>query len=363
MRIPVVHLLFLLVFVLQRRIGSSVIAAASTTTNNDSDSPLVLRAGERPSSIQLFRNSAFISRIRKSIDNLAAFFQRLLRILLFQPQRSISSNSTTTQYIPNVKEWGGKSTTPKEVECIRELRNKIPSSNARSKWLDEVSDAELLRFVRMKKGNVQETWQKILNHVAWRKSDRGADSTKYDYSKSNLHYEIFWLGEDKRGCPTLVVRTQVHDGIDYNEDPKLFTGFMVAALEEGKRKYGVGVTKQMCLILDRGGTVIRSGKKKIEKRDFSAIPNLVTLFRHLFNTIIENYPDMLDTSNVAPASRFFSLCYKITGRIMDKHNRDKFKMIHENDVPKVFGQLFPAISLPPHLGGSSTTYTSIVNVP
>ena len=41
----------------------------------------------------------------------------------------------------------------------------------------------------------------------------------------------------------------------------------------------------MCLILDRGGAVLRNGRKKQEKRDMSVIPNLVTLLRHLYSTI------------------------------------------------------------------------------
>lgn len=138
---------------------------------------------------------------------------------------------------------------------------------------------------------------------------------------------------------------------------------MVSVLEEGKRRFGVGTERQMCVILDRGGTVARGGKPKIEKRDFSAIPNLVILFRHLFSTLNDNYPDILDTARIAPASRFFSMCYKITGRIMDKYNRDKFKMIRESDMRKVFGPLWSDSDLPPHLGGSSVKYVSHVTIP
>jgi hypothetical protein len=45
----------------------------------------------------------------------------------------------------------------------------------------------------------------------------------YNFSASPLHSEAFWLGVSKTGLPTLVIRTQVHDGIYYNEDPKIFT--------------------------------------------------------------------------------------------------------------------------------------------
>jgi len=50
-------------------------------------------------------------------------------------------------------------------------------------------------------------------------------------------------------------------------------------------KYGVGVTKQICILLDRGGVVHRNGKKKQEKLDMGVIPNLVLLLRHLYSTL------------------------------------------------------------------------------
>ena len=56
-------------------------------------------------------------------------------------------------------------------------------------------------------------------------------------------------------------------------------------LEEGVRKYGIGKERQMCVLLDRGGTVVRKGKKKIEKLDFGVVPQLVNLFRHLFQVL------------------------------------------------------------------------------
>lgn len=61
--------------------------------------------------------------------------------------------------------------------------------------------------------------------------------------------------------------------------------FIVHLLEQGRERYGVGLTTQMCLILDRGGAVLRNGKKKQEKRDMGVIPNLVILLRHLYGTI------------------------------------------------------------------------------
>ena len=60
-------------------------------------------------------------------------------------------------------------------------------------------------------------------------------------------------------------------------------------LEQGRQEYGVGIDNQICLLLDRGGTVFRNGNKKQEKLDMGVIPNLVKLLRHLYGTIAVSY--------------------------------------------------------------------------
>jgi len=133
---------------------------------------------------------------------------------------------------------------------------------------------------------------------------------------------------NKNGCPTLVVRTQAHDGYEYQEDPKIFTAFFVWLLEQGRREYGVGTHTQICVLLDRG-PVMKNGKRKIEKLDMGVVPKLVELFKMLFSTINNNYPDLLLSAKVVPVSFFFSMCYKITSRAMDAKNRSGKKK-HNN---------------------------------
>jgi hypothetical protein len=57
-------------------------------------------------------------------------------------------------------------------------------------------------------------------------------------------------------------------------------------LEEGRKLYGVGVEKQICVLIDRAGIVYKNGAKKIDKLDMSVIPALVELFRHMHNTLM-----------------------------------------------------------------------------
>ena len=127
----------------------------------------------------------------------------------------------------------------------------------------------------------------ILAHAKWRATRYGADSIVRDnaFVHSEMHREVFWLGLSKADCPTLVIRTKAHDGADYNEDPKVFTSFIVSVLEEGRAQYGVGVSRPVCMILDRG-PYERNGEPKVDKMDMSVIPNLVKLFQHLYSTVM-----------------------------------------------------------------------------
>lgn len=122
--------------------------------------------------------------------------------------------------------WQGVGVSITEKSSLRKLRN---LSNMSAKldghgWLSSATDVELLRFLRAKHGNEDKAWKMILKHVEWRNSKYGADSefTATFFKDSPLHKEVFWMGLNKENCPTLVVRTQIHDGIYYNEDPNIF---------------------------------------------------------------------------------------------------------------------------------------------
>lgn len=123
--------------------------------------------------------------------------------------------------------WHGVYTTPVEQSSIKNLRS-LAIAHAPLQghgWLTNVTDTELLRFLRARHGHDEKAWQMLLKHVNWRSSKYGADSdfTATFFESSPLHKEVFWLGENKDNCPTLVVRTQIHEGIYYNEDPNVFT--------------------------------------------------------------------------------------------------------------------------------------------
>lgn len=61
---------------------------------------------------------------------------------------------------------------------------------------------------------------------------------------------------------------------------------MVWILEEGRRRYGVGITSPVCVLLDRGGNIIKNGNLKVDMLDMKAVPSLVELFRNLYGVLM-----------------------------------------------------------------------------
>jgi hypothetical protein len=75
-----------------------------------------------------------------------------------------------------------------------------------------------------------------------------------------------------------------------------------------------------------------------------------------------NYPDLLHYAKIAPASWFFSMCYKVTSRVMDAKTRARFQMLKETEIKEKLHSVFDPATLPPHLLGTSSNYTSSIDV-
>lgn len=282
----------------------------------------------------------------------------------YKPIVTIEYDENNGNIDPNLS-WGGIKVTEAErstllyIKIMREKLRKTTSFEygSSSSWLFTATDKEILRFVRAQIAHKEDAWRSILNHAKWRNSKYGADEVS-DFADNFMHYEIFWLGLNKQGCPTLIVRTVAHDGTHYDENPELFSAFFTSVLEKGRQLYGVGTEKQVCMILDRFPFDHPTGvtKKEDEKLDFSVIKNLLNLFQHLYSTLINHYPEILDHARVMPASWVFKACYKITSRVMDRANRKKFLMISHTDINKEISSLFPPDVLPEHFGGTAQLY-------
>ena len=275
------------------------------------------------------------------------------------------NNDTNDITIDNNLSYYGKKLSIAEIEGLKELKRmrlKSIKSLKHLKWLESVKDIELLRFLKMKKGNVNNAWTMIVNHAKWRISKSGPDGNKLGFHPE-LHKQVFWLGLSKEKKPTLVIKTHFHDGFYYNEDPKVFTAFIVKIIEEGRSKYGIGQTTRARLILDRATLpthrTVRPNVKKLS--DVEILKNLIEVYKSLYTTIIDNYPDILEIAQIAPASIIFSAFYKIVGRIMDEETRNKFVMVTSKDIKKLILNQYDPKQFPKHFGGYSDDYISSKN--
>jgi hypothetical protein len=143
-------------------------------------------------------------------------------------RRLIKVNTPSQSAFVVPSSWGGLAVTEKEgssLKALHERRVAVRSGNGISSWLMRATGADFLRFLRTKNGDTDAAWHMILAHAKWRTTKYGADTIcrNHAFDRSILHRELFWLGVSEEGHPTLVIRTQAHDGADYNEDPRVFT--------------------------------------------------------------------------------------------------------------------------------------------
>lgn len=179
--------------------------------------------------------ASFMERFRNMLLGIklsfANFFRRKSRpnadLLLGTPVtlKKIRSPNSISSYPIS---YGGSLTTEKEKEGLDFLdteRRSIKIHGDISPWLHSATITDLLRFLRARNGNVEEAFKNIMTHAKWRTSKYGADTILREnaFQNSEMNKEVFWLGISTTDCPTLVIRTQAHDGVDYNEDPKIFT--------------------------------------------------------------------------------------------------------------------------------------------
>jgi hypothetical protein len=181
---------------------------------------------------QIFSN--FATKLRNVFRNFRSTLRNLFRKMEKVKALPIDQPAPQKTHRPVEKgrlyplSWGGSPITDKEKEgldYIESTRKSYSIGSGISAWLHTATSTDLLRFLRARNGNAQEAFKNILTHAKWRTTENGADTILQEnrFKNSAMNREVFWLGISSTDCPTLVVRTQAHDGADYNEDPKIFT--------------------------------------------------------------------------------------------------------------------------------------------
>ncbi len=253
--------------------------------------------------------------------------------------------------------WGNEGIKENEKELLdstKEIIRKHIKSNKlkKSDWLYNTFDVDILRFLRLNLNKTNKyddvviaTFNDLLLHNKWRQSKYGLDNiNKHSFDRMTyLNNYIHWLGQDCNGYPTLYIKSQLHDGKYYNEDPKLFTGYIVWILENGRHKYG---NKKINVILDRSSIDNDSIK---ENTDVNVMTSLVELYKTLYSEIYPNFPDLLNEFKIFHTSWVFNICLTIAMKIFDNNTRSKFK-IYKNDkeIKTLMKDIFPNNNVLPH---------------
>ena len=178
--------------------------------------------------------ASFVRRFRNMLFSIKRSFVEAFRRRkrpaadIFHESPSMQKRIRVKNTAPYPVSYGGCITTEKEkagLDFLDSERRLINIQGDISPWLHSATSTDLLRFLRARNGNVEEAFKSIMTHAKWRTSKYGADTIlKEDsFQNSQMNKEVFWLGVSTTNCPTLVIRTQAHDGVDYNEDPKIFT--------------------------------------------------------------------------------------------------------------------------------------------
>jgi hypothetical protein len=246
-----------------------------------------------------------------------------------------------------------------EIRVLTEAYAKATNALG-STWLTkDMTNFDIMRFSKVYKGDGDKTAKALIAHSKWRTEKHGAVeilARAAYFEKSPLNKEIFWLGPDKGGCPTIVVRSNFHDGKNYNDDPKEYADFFVYQIEKGRRLYGIGASRKGCVLVDRYAVNPEIVSGESNPFDLSFIPSMMATFKHLNTLVHSQFPDMLEEIMIVPSTWFSQTCWRILRSIVDKDTRDLFHMVGVNEVVPLMARKFHARQLPPYLGGSSDTY-------
>lgn len=268
--------------------------------------------------------------------------------------------SVTRSDLPS--SWLGSSITAEELMGVDAITTFLANKGTNSSFVMESTDIDRLRFLRQQRGNVEKAADSLIEHARWRESEHGSEGImrshlREQFDVSVLNDEFIWIGTSEDNCPTLVVRSQLHDGADYDEDPRLFVKYLVYMLERGRREWGIGPERGFCMIVDRTDAVRRStGEVMTDQFDFSVIPNLIELFRVIYSTLNENYPKLLVRAQVVPTSWFYSTCWGFVSKLMDQSISNKFEVIQERDIAERLARQFPKEMLPKRFGGTADDF-------
>jgi hypothetical protein len=132
-----------------------------------------------------------------------------------QQKKSSNQNLQLDVRLVNIQKNGVFVTSLIERNDINQLRRYITHSGSYSRWLRSISDTEILRFLRARKGDIDAAWVMLWENSIWRQSPMGSETlTSVDnqiFEASSLNDELYWAGQAYDGNPVLFFRSGLHE--------------------------------------------------------------------------------------------------------------------------------------------------------
>ncbi|KAG5183230.1 hypothetical protein JKP88DRAFT_346597 [Tribonema minus] len=246
-----------------------------------------------------------------------------------EPARKEASRERPPLVLAEGSMAGGEAVTAEELAGVAAIRASIrglhgPAAGAvagvaggegegitpMSPWLTEgrLSDFEILRFFRFNHGRLEATWAQLQTSAAWRhayKVDAILGESEEWESFAEAKRELFWMGNDSEGLPTLCLRgVHHHPGV---LDPSKFMRYLVYLVEKGRREWGVGSHYQANMVVDR----VDSG---LHNQDPELLKVMLPIFR-------DNYPEIIHRAYIAPSNWVFMLIWAVARVLVDARQR------------------------------------------
>jgi len=247
--------------------------------------------------------------------------------------------------IEELEFYHGKEVSAEEKEGVHSLRMLIDSipmveKHNLSPWLGEglLDDREILRFLRASHLNQAEAWG-LLSKVSTYRLRLGLDAPTLDPSvlpaADVVGEEMFFMGETRDGCPTLVVRSALHfPGHVSSADYLQYIGQL---LEVARREWGLGVGLPICALVDRH----QSTRKNYDR----------ALLLEVLPNFQEYYPELLGTVYIAPVNLLFWAIWSAVSAFIDEQYKQKVSILSGEDYQAQLQDVFGSDILPEHLGG------------
>ena len=231
---------------------------------------------------------------------------------------------------------------------IRTLREQIPELQPTSPLYVRFDDLYLNRFVKARKGHLDDVLVMVKNHIAWYKDFGVANIMEFRFSELELFRKVYphgYHGVDRLGRPVYIERYS-------NMDSDYLYG--ITTLERISKYWVRGYEHllydrfpacgpkimQSCVILDLAG--VKLGMFGSRAREF---------VRTVSKVSSDNYPETLGAMFVVNVPSFFSILYSAVKPLIPPETKKKIHIITAKHVKTELLKYIDAGQLPKFLGG------------